>query len=77
MNPCTEFFRVLDLFDARNRIVHGGRLGLTESEQHNATWYISRGLLPQVLRWFADHPAAELAELDLTFIRLVRSCRVH
>jgi hypothetical protein len=64
MNPCTEFFRVLDLFDARNRVVHGGRLGLTQKDQNGATWYISRWLLPQVFRWFADHPDAELTELD-------------
>jgi len=64
MNPCTEFFGVLDLFAARNRIVHGGRLGLTEKELNGVTWFISRWLLPQVLRWFADHPDAELAELD-------------
>jgi hypothetical protein len=64
MSPCTEFFGVLDLFDARNEIVHGGRLGLTEKEKNRATWYISRWLLPQVLRWFADHPDAELTELD-------------
>jgi hypothetical protein len=63
-NPCTEFFRVLDLFTARNRIVHGGRLGLEEGVQSRATWFISRWLLPQALRWFADHPSAELAELD-------------
>jgi hypothetical protein len=64
MNPCTEFFKVLDLFAARNRIVHGGRLGLTAEEQSRATWFISRYLLPQVLLWFADHPAAQLTELD-------------
>ncbi len=64
MSPCTEFFGVLDLFDARNRIVYGGRIGLTEKEQNRATWFITRWLLPQVLRWFADHPDAELAELD-------------
>jgi hypothetical protein len=64
ISPCTEFFRVLDLFDARNRIVHGGRSSLTEQEQHRNTWFISRWLLPQVLRWFAEHPCAELAELD-------------
>jgi hypothetical protein len=51
--PCTEFFSVLDLFDARDRIVHGGRIGLTEKEQSGAAWFISRWLLPQVLRWFA------------------------
>lgn len=63
-SPCTEFFGILDLFDARNRIVHGGRIGLKENEQSAATWFIPRYLLPQVLRWFADHPGAELAELD-------------
>jgi hypothetical protein len=62
--PCTEFFKVLDLFEARNTIVHGGRLSVTEKEQSAATWFISRWLLPQVLRWFADHSGAELAELD-------------
>jgi hypothetical protein len=61
---CTEFFRVLDLFDARNRIVHGGRIGLKDNEQSAATWFVSRYLLPQVFQWFADHPNAELAELD-------------
>ena len=64
MSPCTEFFGVLDLFDVRNRIVHGGRLGLMEKEKNRATWYITRWLLPQVLGWFADHPDAELAKLD-------------
>ena len=61
---CTEFFKMLDLFDARNRIVHGGRIGLKDNEQSAATWFVSRYLLPQVLRWFADHPDAKLAELD-------------
>jgi hypothetical protein len=74
INPCTEFFGVLDLFAARNRIVHGGRLGLTEKEQNRATWFISRWLLPQVLRWFADHPCAELAELDAEIAALAARC---
>jgi hypothetical protein len=66
---------VLDLFDARNRIVHGGRLGLTQKEQNGTTWYVSRWLLPQVLRWFADHPDAELTELDTEIAALAAQRR--
>ena len=61
---CSQFLDVLDLYEARSRIVHGGRLGLTESQQTQATWFIANWLLPQVLAWFADHPAAALTELD-------------
>ena len=49
---------------SRNRIVRGGRLGLTEKKQDAATWFISRWLSSRVLQWFAEHPGAELAELD-------------
>jgi hypothetical protein len=62
--PCPQFFKVLDLFDARSRIVHAGRFGLTDKQQNRATWYIATLLLPQVLKWFANHPGADLAELD-------------
>jgi hypothetical protein len=64
VGPCTQFFDVLDLYDARNRIVHGGRLGLTERQQSQATWFIASWLLRQVLEWFAGHPDAELSALD-------------
>jgi hypothetical protein len=50
MSPCTEFFGVLDLFAARNRIVHGGRLGLTEKEQNRHARFISMWLPRQVLQ---------------------------
>lgn len=61
---CSQFLDVLDLYDARNSLVHGGRIGLTESQQTQATWFIANWLLPQVLAWFADHPDAALTELD-------------
>ena len=68
MNPCTEFFRVLDLFAARNRIVHGGRLGLTEKEQSGATWFISKWLLPQVLRfWVAVRGSPSLSDAEMAW----------
>jgi Apea-like HEPN len=71
--PCTQFFDVLDLYDARNRIVHGGRLGLTDDEQTRATWFVANWLLRQVLAWFTDHPDAELTDLDAEIASLSAS----
>jgi hypothetical protein len=63
-NYCLQFFDVLDLYDDRNDIVHHGQLGLTQREEGQATWFIASWLLRPVLRWFSEHPQAELAELD-------------
>ena len=51
-------------YDARNTIVHAGRLGISAGEEGQATWYLASWLLRPVLTWFAEHPAAELADLD-------------
>jgi Apea-like HEPN len=64
IRPCTQFFDVVGLYDARNQIVHGGSLGLTEAQESQATWFIAAWLLRPVLTWFAEHPDAELPELD-------------
>ena len=64
VRPCTQFFDVVGLYDARNQIVHGGSLGLSESQESQATWFIAAWLLRPVLRWFAEHPDADLPELD-------------
>jgi hypothetical protein len=64
LRPCTQFFDVVGLYDARNQIVHGGSLGLTEAQESQATWFIAAWLLRPVLRWFAEHPDASLSKLD-------------
>jgi hypothetical protein len=64
VRPCTQFFDVVALYDARNEIVHGGSLGLTESQESQATWFITAWLLRPVLRWFAEHSDADLSDLD-------------
>ena len=64
IRPCTQVFNVVGLYDARNQIVHGGSLGLTEAQESQATWFIAAWLLRPVLRWFAEHPDADLSELD-------------
>lgn len=61
---CSQFFDVLDLYDARNALAHGERLSLALREEGRATWYLSAWLLKPVLTWFAQHPDAELTELD-------------
>ena len=61
--PCSRFLNVLNLYEARNKIVHEGKLGLSYDQQH-ATWFIAARLLHRVLTWFAAHPHADLTELD-------------
>jgi hypothetical protein len=61
---CSQFFDVLDLYDARNTMVHTGRLGISAREEGQATWYLAVWFLRPVLTWFAEHPGAELADLD-------------
>ena len=43
IRPCTQFFDVVELYDARNKIVHGGSLGLTESQESQAARFIVHG----------------------------------
>jgi hypothetical protein len=61
---CTYFCDVLKIYDDRNALVHGGRLGLNHRQESQATWFIAAYLLHPVLTWFAQHPEADLAELD-------------
>lgn len=61
---CTQFFDVLVFYDARNEIVHGRLLCLTDRQEGQATWFIASWLLRPVLTWFWEHPGSELTELD-------------
>jgi hypothetical protein len=61
---CTWFFDVVKLYDDRNTLAHGGRLGLSDRQAGQATWFIPSLLLRPVLTWFAGHSTAELADLD-------------
>jgi hypothetical protein len=55
---------VLDLYGARNEIVHEGRLGLSADQESQASWFITTWLFQRLLIWFAAHPQADLATLD-------------
>jgi hypothetical protein len=62
--PCSQYFDVLALYDARSTIVHQGTLGLSADQESSATCFIAARLLHRVLTWFAGHPDDDLTELD-------------
>jgi hypothetical protein len=62
VNPCTRFFEVCHICNARNEIVHRGRL--PADSKRPDTWFIAALLLGPVLAWFAGHPDSDLSELD-------------
>jgi hypothetical protein len=59
---CTTFFEVCHIYEARNEIVHSGRLPADSNRPD--TWFIAALLLGPVLAWFASHPDSDLSELD-------------
>jgi hypothetical protein len=61
-NRCSMFFQVCHIYEARNAIVHRGRL--PAGWKRPDTWFIAALLLGPVLVWFADHPDSDLSELD-------------
>jgi hypothetical protein len=67
---CSEFFDLIELYDARNAILHDGKLNLTVDVEGAATWFIASRLLLPVLTWFAQHPDSDLSELDNEIARL-------
>lgn len=60
--PCTQFQDVLDIYDARNDIVHSGRL--RQGRERPLPWFVAARLWKPVLAWFAEHPDSDLSELD-------------
>ena len=60
--PCVRFLEVCDIYDARNEIVHRGRL--PADSKRPDIWFIAALLLGPVLAWFASHPDSDLSELD-------------
>jgi hypothetical protein len=61
---CTQFLDVLEIYEARNSIVHQGRLKPTIFEARPDTRFIENALLKPTLTWFSEHLDAELTVLD-------------
>jgi hypothetical protein len=61
---CSRFLEVLDIYDARNLIVHQGRYRPTIFEARPNTGFIEHDLMRPTLRWFSGQLAGGLTELD-------------
>jgi hypothetical protein len=61
---CSRFLEVLDIYEARNLIVHQGRYRTTIFEPRPDTSFIELALMRPTLTWFSSHVAADLTELD-------------
>jgi hypothetical protein len=61
---CSRFLEVLDIYEARNLIVHQGRYKPTIFEPRPDTRFIELALMRPALTWFSSHLAADLTELD-------------
>jgi len=61
---CGRFLEVLNIYEARNLIVHEGRYRPTIFEPRPDTSFIQLALMRPALTWFSGHLAADLTELD-------------
>lgn len=55
---------MLDIYEARNLIVHQGRYRPTIFEPRPDTSFIELALMRAAVTWFSGHLAADLTELD-------------
>jgi len=68
--PLHQFGQVLDWYDDRSAIAHGGRAEFPEKEESRATFWLTHRLLPQALDWFANHPDQPLQDLETAIAAL-------
>lgn len=62
---CSEWHHVLDRYDARSDVVHGGEL-LDDDDgvADKAVFWLLTRLVPALLDWFVHHPDHPVADLD-------------
>lgn len=71
---CSEYLRMIELYDARNRTIHDGTVGADLKTVRSSLYAIYRWLIPRVYDWYAAHPADhELRELDADIVKVVIS----
>ena len=61
---CSEWHHVLDWYDDRSDVVHGGDLLAEEAEAGKALFWLVARLLPAVFRWLSDHPDDPISNLE-------------
>jgi hypothetical protein len=61
---CSEWHHVLDWYDARSDVVHGGGLLAEEAEAGKTLFWLVTRLVPSVFQWLSDHPDDPLSDLE-------------
>jgi hypothetical protein len=61
---CSEWHRVLDWYNLRSEIVHGGSIQVSESQARSITYWLLHEVIPLALSWFAEHQTDPLGQLD-------------
>ena len=61
---CSEWHQVMDWYDARSGVAHGGAEPVDEEEASRVVFWLANDLVPAMLTWLAEHPADPLANLE-------------
>lgn len=61
---CSEWFRILDWYEARSDAAHGRGGDVSHSEASSTEYLISHYLLDPILDWLAFHPDDPAGDLD-------------
>lgn len=61
---CSEWHRVVDWYDARNAVAHGGLHEVSKKESDQPEFWISHYLAEPILLWLRDHPDNPTEELQ-------------
>lgn len=61
---CSEWHRVVDWYDARSAVAHGGLDEVTKQEGDQPEFWISHHLTKPILLWLRDHPNDPVGDLQ-------------
>jgi hypothetical protein len=60
---CSEWHRVVDWYDARSAVAHGGLDEVTKKQSEQPEYWISHYLAEPILLWLRDHPTDPTGDL--------------
>jgi hypothetical protein len=61
---CSEWHRVVDWYDARSAVAHGGLNEVSKKEADRPEFWISHYLAEPILLWLRDHPTDPVGDLE-------------
>jgi hypothetical protein len=61
---CSEWRRVMNWYDARSEVAHGGMNAVDAKAADDAEFWIARFLVQPILLWMRDHPVDPIGALE-------------